>query len=68
MTQPAADYMMRGFLCVTDDAGQEVAGSRRNLKNVRTTADYESIWHSLERRMAEGCQVVHSDRLVLPEP
>jgi hypothetical protein len=61
----ASAYMMNGYLCIVDDSGDEVPGSRRPLKNVRLASDYAAIWDGLSRRMAEGCRVEHSDRLRL---
>jgi len=61
----ASAYMKQGYLCIVDEAGDEVPGTRRHLKDVRLAEDYAAIWDGLSRRMAEGCRVEHSDRLGL---
>lgn len=51
---------MIGFLYVADEAGNEIAGSRRQLRHVETKADYNRLYIELEAAMGEGCFVMDS--------
>ena len=51
---------MDGYLYVADEAGAEIEGSRRDLRNVATRADFRAIYLQLEAVAGEGCYVVDS--------
>jgi len=53
-------FWCTGYLYVADEAGYEIAGSRRSLSRCRSKAEYAELHRQLERAMGEDCMVKHS--------
>jgi len=53
--------LMRGYLYVADEAGDEIAGSRRCLAAVITADQLTALRRELEAAAGEGCMVLDSE-------
>ena len=45
---------MEGYLYVADEAGAEIEGSRRYLRNVESKAQFNQVYRELEAAAGEG--------------
>ena len=49
--------MAEGYFYVTDEAGDEIEGSRRYLADCKTVADLRRVWDDLQAKAGDGCVV-----------
>lgn len=48
---------MQGYLYITDEAGEEIEGSRRYLSGCKTYEAFLAIRSDLEAKAGDGCTV-----------